>query len=165
MMQSITGAGLIFFTSFAAFAQPAFDVASVKPAPPPTDHNLRVQMGGDAGRVNYSNVTLMNVLAKAYGVKEHQITGPDWLKTERYDIVATVPSGTRSCSAASFRLFPSRSQRTRTARCLSGKRLISLSSKGRRSAQTSSGVSLRGMTFASFARRLAANRFASNAVR
>jgi uncharacterized protein (TIGR03435 family) len=94
MMQSLTGAGLIFFASLAAFAQPAFEVASVKPAPPPTDHNLRVQMGGDAGRVNYSNVTLMNVMTKAYGVKEHQITGPDWLKTERYDIVATVPSGT-----------------------------------------------------------------------
>ena len=94
MMQAIAGAGLIFFTSFAAFAQPAFDVASVKPAPPPTDHNIRVQMGGDAGRVNYSNVTLMNVMTRAYGVKEHQITGPDWLKTERYDIVATVPAGT-----------------------------------------------------------------------
>jgi uncharacterized protein (TIGR03435 family) len=54
---------------------------------------MRVQMGGDAGRVNYSNVTLMNVMTRAYSVKEHQITGPDWLRTERYDIVATVPPG------------------------------------------------------------------------
>jgi uncharacterized protein (TIGR03435 family) len=100
MMQAITAAGLMFVTSFAAFAQtsaappPAFEVASVKPAPPPSDNRLRVQMGGDAGRVNYSNVTLMNVMTRAYSVKEHQITGPDWLRTERYDIVATVPPGT-----------------------------------------------------------------------
>jgi uncharacterized protein (TIGR03435 family) len=99
MMQARTGAGFILFTAFAAFAQqtaatpPAFEVASVKPAPPATDNRMRVGMGGDAGRVNFSNVTLINVMARAYNVKDHQITGPDWLKTQRYDIVATLPSG------------------------------------------------------------------------
>jgi uncharacterized protein (TIGR03435 family) len=99
MMQSMTAAGIVFFASFAAFAQqpgataPAFEAASVKSAPPPTDNRMRVGMNGDAGRVNFSNVTLMNVMARAYNVKEHQITGPDWLKSERYDIVATLPPG------------------------------------------------------------------------
>jgi uncharacterized protein (TIGR03435 family) len=99
MMQAITGAGLILFTSFAAFAQqpaaplPAFEVASVKPAPPPTDNRMRVGMTGDAGRVNFSNVTLIDVMTRAYSVKAHQISGPDWLKSERYDIVATLPPG------------------------------------------------------------------------
>src|SRR5207249_1401007 len=48
---------------------------------------------GDAGRINYSNITLKNVMARAYGVKPHQITGPDWLDSARYDIVAKVPAG------------------------------------------------------------------------
>ncbi len=99
MIQAITSAGLIFFTSFAAFAQqpaatrPAFEVASVKPAPPPTDNRMRVGMSGDAGRVNFSNVTLINIMTRAYNVKDKQILGPDWLKSERYDIVATLPAG------------------------------------------------------------------------
>jgi uncharacterized protein (TIGR03435 family) len=99
MMQGITGAGLIFFTSLAAFAQqpaatrPAFEVASVKPAPPPSDNRMRVGMSGDAGRVNFSNVTLINMMTRAYNVKDKQISGPDWLKSERYDVVATLPTG------------------------------------------------------------------------
>ncbi len=99
MMQAIATAGLMLYTSFAAFAQqtaatpPAFEVASVKAAPPPTDNRMRVGMSGDAGRVNFSNVTLINVMTQAYSVKDKQITGPDWLKSERYDIVATLPHG------------------------------------------------------------------------
>jgi len=86
-MQGITGAGLIFFTSFGVFAQqpgaqrPAFEVASVKPAPPPSDNRMRVGMSGDAGRVNFSNVTLINIMTRAYNVKDKQISGPDWLKS------------------------------------------------------------------------------------
>jgi uncharacterized protein (TIGR03435 family) len=94
MIRAITGAGLIVFTQFAAFSQPAFEVASVKPAPPPTGNNLRVGMGGDAGRVTFSNVTLRNVMTRAYSVKDSQITGPDWLSSERYDIVAKLPPDT-----------------------------------------------------------------------
>jgi uncharacterized protein (TIGR03435 family) len=94
MSQTITLAGLIFFTSFATLAQqPAFEVASVKPAPPPTDNRMRVGMSGDAGRVNFSNVTLINIMARAYSVKDKQISGPDWLKSERYDIAAKLPAG------------------------------------------------------------------------
>lgn len=77
-----------------ASAPPAFEVASVKPAPPPTGPGMRIQMGGDAGRINYSNVTLKMLLAKAYNVKEHQISGPDWINSERYDVVAKIPDDT-----------------------------------------------------------------------
>src|SRR5213083_998525 len=97
-MRAILCAGLMLCVSFGLFGQSAaapssFDVVSVKPAPPPTGNNLRVAMGGDAGRVNLSNVTLKNVMTRAYGVKPHQISGPDWLDSARYDIVATIPAG------------------------------------------------------------------------
>ena len=98
MMRTTSCAGLVVCASFGLFGQspapkPAFDVVSVKPAPPPTGNNLRVSIGGDAGRVNFSNVTLKNVMTRAYGVKPHQISGPDWLDSERYDIVATITAG------------------------------------------------------------------------
>src|SRR5207249_11631463 len=75
----------------AAAAASAFAVASVKSAPPASGNNLRVMMGDAAGGVNFSNVTLRNVMTRAYSVKDGQINGPDWLGSERYDIVAKLP--------------------------------------------------------------------------
>jgi len=91
----ITGISLCALLTSAAFAQanaPAFEVASVKQAAPQTDGRIMVRMGGDPGRVDYANVALKAVLARAYNVKQHQITGPSWLD-DRYDITAKVPEG------------------------------------------------------------------------
>jgi uncharacterized protein (TIGR03435 family) len=55
---------------------------------------FKVQMGGDPGMVDYRNVSLKSVIARAYEVKENQVSGPDWLDTERFDIVAKVPPNT-----------------------------------------------------------------------
>jgi uncharacterized protein (TIGR03435 family) len=38
-------------------------------------------------------MTLKNLIMTAYAVKPYQINGPDWLDSERYDIVAKVPTG------------------------------------------------------------------------
>ena len=89
-------AGLALFTVGAAFGQtpaapPAFEVASVKPAPPPTPGMIKVQMGGDPGMIDYKNVSLKTVIARAYQMKEFQISGPDWIETARFDILAKVP--------------------------------------------------------------------------
>ena len=103
MLRAIMGAGLVVFTSCAAFAQtaensPAFEVASVKPAAPITGNRIMVGMRGgpgtpDPGQITYNNVTVKNVLTNAYGVKGFQISGPGWLDSERYDIVAKLPRG------------------------------------------------------------------------
>src|ERR1039458_3260825 len=66
-------AGLALLTAGAVFGQtpaapPAFEVASVKPAPPPTPGMIKVQMGGDPGMVDYRNVSLRTVIARAYGM-------------------------------------------------------------------------------------------------
>lgn len=104
MHRAILGASLFFFSTCAAFGQsvgsPAFDVASVKPAEPPAQMGMmRVRMSGgpgtpDPGQLTYTNVTLKNVLMNAYGVKGYQISGPKWLESERFDIVAKIPTGT-----------------------------------------------------------------------
>jgi uncharacterized protein (TIGR03435 family) len=103
MRRAIIGAGLVIFTSWAAFAQtaensPAFEVASVKPAAPITGNRIMVMMRGgpgspDPGQITYTNVTLKSVLMQAYGVKGFQISGPNWLDSERFDIVAKLPRG------------------------------------------------------------------------
>ena len=103
MLRAIMGAGLVVFASCAALAQtaensPTFEVASVKPAAPITGNRIMVGMRGgpgsnDPGQITYNNVTLKDVLTNAYGVKRFQISGPGWLDSERYDIVAKVPRG------------------------------------------------------------------------
>jgi uncharacterized protein (TIGR03435 family) len=103
MLRTIMSAGLVAVTSCAAFAQtaensPTFEVASVKPAAPIIGNRIMVMMRGgpgsnDPGQITYSNVTLYNVLMNAYGVKSFQISGPGWLDSERYDIVAKVRRG------------------------------------------------------------------------
>ena len=72
-------AGLALLTAGAGFGQtpaapPAFEVASVKPAPPPADPGeLRVQIGGDPGMIDYENVSLKMMIARAYEMEEFQI--------------------------------------------------------------------------------------------
>src|SRR5579859_7449858 len=94
-MRTFARAGWIVFTALAAFGQPAapsFEVASVKPAAPKGE-GIRIQMGADNGRINYSFVTLKNILARAYSLTEPQIVGPEWLGSDRYNIVAKIPDG------------------------------------------------------------------------
>ncbi|MBV8844352.1 MAG: TIGR03435 family protein [Bryobacterales bacterium] len=45
----------------------------------------------DPTLVVYTNLRLKDLLLTAYGLKDYQVAGPDWLDTERYDIVAKVP--------------------------------------------------------------------------
>jgi len=80
-----------------------FDVASVKPATPPTpDGRGRIMMDGpsggpgtkDPGRIHYPNMSLKLLLMNAYGVKTFQVVGPPWLDTERFDLNATMPPET-----------------------------------------------------------------------
>ena len=51
-------------------------------------------MGGDPGMVDYKNVSLKALIARAWEMKEYQVSGPDWLDTERFDIVAKTPPNT-----------------------------------------------------------------------
>jgi len=77
-----------------------FEVASVKRSPPP-DPSGRVFFGpprggpgtSDPGQITWTNATLKNIVMTAYDVQNYQVTAPDWMSNERYDIVAKVPAG------------------------------------------------------------------------
>jgi uncharacterized protein (TIGR03435 family) len=84
--------------AFGAFAQTGhvFEVAVVKPTGPATSWTTHVGIEGgpgthDPGRISYAHLTLRTLLWSAYDVTDYQISGPAWLGSERYDIVATVP--------------------------------------------------------------------------
>ena len=78
----------------------AFEVASVRRTPP-LEPNARVFFGPPLGgpgtsspeQITWTNAALRNILMTAYDVQTFLITAPDWLATERYDIVAKVPAG------------------------------------------------------------------------
>jgi uncharacterized protein (TIGR03435 family) len=91
---------LTAFASFAVFGQapaaaPQFEVASVKPSVESANPMENVSRGLhiDGAMVRYGGMPLRWYLRYAYKVKEHQITGPDWLNSERFDIVAKLPAG------------------------------------------------------------------------
>ena len=105
-MKSIFGkiAICLALTSIAAFAQkPAFEVATIKPAAPmdPAKMMAAMQSGGkmpiganvDSKRAEYTFMDLKGLIALAYSVKPYQISGPEWLGTERFDIIAKLPDG------------------------------------------------------------------------
>jgi uncharacterized protein (TIGR03435 family) len=45
-------------------------------------------------RVRLENWTLLDLIAAAYSVRATQVSGPDWLSGQGFDIEATVPDGT-----------------------------------------------------------------------
>jgi len=78
--------------AFAAFQSASFDVASIKPADPPSPGTSR-RNTASLGRIDYQSTTLRRCIAYAYGVKEYQIDGPAWLAGDRWQIQAKAPEG------------------------------------------------------------------------
>jgi uncharacterized protein (TIGR03435 family) len=73
-------------------AAPAFEVASVKrnntSEPGRQGALFRENINTTEGSVTLRNVTLKSCIKWAYGLQDPQISGPDWIAVERYDIVA-----------------------------------------------------------------------------
>jgi uncharacterized protein (TIGR03435 family) len=107
---SLTVAGL-FLAAVGALAQTApqtaaklaFEVASVKPAAPIDMMKMaqdmqngqapKVGMHVNPGRVEFIYVDLKTLVSIAYKLKPYQVSGPDWMGTQRFDIMATFPTG------------------------------------------------------------------------
>jgi len=94
------GAGLVL--AGAALGQtPAFEVASVKPAAPldrsqMLSGQMHVGMKVDAARVDIGSMSVAELIRIAYRVKAYQVSGPDWMASERFDVLAKLPEGASS---------------------------------------------------------------------
>jgi len=73
---------------------PAFDAASVKRSPPQPQGKGGSSMRADPGRLTGTNVPLKRYLIAAWGLKDYQLSAPDWMNDERFDLTATMPAGT-----------------------------------------------------------------------
>ena len=95
-------AGLLLAAG-AAFGQPpsaapAFDVASIKPSGEMDPAKMmsgqaRIGMKVDGARVDIGFTSLSALIGIAYRVKAYQISGPDWMSSQRFDIMAKIPQG------------------------------------------------------------------------
>lgn len=71
----------------------SFDAVSIKPNTDRISNALPISRGN--GNYSASNVAVRSLVAIAYGVRGFQIEGgPNWLTSERFDIVARGPEGT-----------------------------------------------------------------------
>jgi uncharacterized protein (TIGR03435 family) len=98
-------------------AQPAaatleFDVASVRPSAPLDVQKLAADMQAgkmpnfgmhlDGLRAEYNYMSLKELVVAAYKVKPYEVSCPDWMATEHYDIVARLPEGSTKEDAAAM---------------------------------------------------------------
>ena len=79
----------------------SFEVASVKTAGEPARDLMfcigpctfgeRLNVVGS--RVDIRFMSLYNLVVTAYRIKPHQLSGPDWMRSQRFDIAAKIPDG------------------------------------------------------------------------
>lgn len=87
---------LAIVCAFAAAGQ-TFDAASIHADNSGKRGGSIVGGGGGAGRLTFDNISLRNCITFAYGIpdgREYELSGPDWLADEMFDIVATFRPGT-----------------------------------------------------------------------
>ena len=65
-----------------------FEVAAVKPNKSLSGSS---SVNTDKGRLTATNASLRSLIVMAYGMKDYQVEGPDWLSSERFDIAAKFP--------------------------------------------------------------------------
>ena len=96
MFRRIPVCGLAILACWAtAMAQgsagPTFVVASIKPAKPMEPGRMMMGMNGgpgtsSPGQITVTNMNLRDLMANAFSVKSYQISGPDWIDSQRFDI-------------------------------------------------------------------------------
>src|SRR5579862_5034964 len=76
-----------------------FEVASVKPSPPPAaGRSTNYHMNGgpgtpDPNRFACENFDLASLITLAYDIPSYRLSAPSWIRDAKFNIVANVPSG------------------------------------------------------------------------
>jgi len=89
---------IVFAASFVAVTAQlpqsgrSFEVASIRPGASATAEMIAIRMNVDRSMIHYVNVSVRDLIRVAYGVKEFQVNGPEWMRN-RFDIEAKYPDG------------------------------------------------------------------------
>jgi uncharacterized protein (TIGR03435 family) len=88
---------ILAFVTFTGFGQtappPQFEVASIRPSAPTSLGQVGLGLHIDGSQVSIRQFALKDEIAIAFKLKQYQVSGPDWLATEKFDIVAKLPDG------------------------------------------------------------------------
>ncbi len=80
----------------------AFEVAAIRAAELPSPQGfrggggppqLRVGMLLDAGRLDWGLASLSDMIQYAFRIKNYQVSGPDWMRSSRWNVLARLPEG------------------------------------------------------------------------
>ena len=99
-MKLTRGAFFTLVAAAAAFGQDQppraeFEVASVKKSATPEPGQFNIGVHIDGAMVSCTYLSLKSYISMAYQVPDTRINGPDWLDSEKFDIVAKLPTGGR----------------------------------------------------------------------
>ncbi len=87
----------VLLSAAALFAQnparPAFEVASIRPAGDAPPQGVAVGVHIDGSQFRSTFLTLKDYVGLAYRLKLYQISGPDWIGTDRFNVAASIPDG------------------------------------------------------------------------
>src|SRR5262245_60310956 len=72
--------------------RPEFEVASIRPSGEQTSQ-VTVGLHVSGSQVRIGNMTLKDYVGIAYRVRSAQVSGPEWIGQERFDVAAKVPDG------------------------------------------------------------------------
>jgi uncharacterized protein (TIGR03435 family) len=95
ILSAILGvAGSAALLAQTAPARPGFEVASIKPSAALAGAQVHAGVQVDGAQVHCTFLSVRDYIRIAYKVKDyHQVAGPDWMASDRYDIHAKLPSG------------------------------------------------------------------------
>src|SRR5262245_9195706 len=84
---------VFLIVAFGQNTRPVFEVASIRPSV--NAQRQAVSAGGrtDGSQFRIAGLTVRDYISMGYAVKLNQISGPDWITTDRFDIAATLPEG------------------------------------------------------------------------
>jgi uncharacterized protein (TIGR03435 family) len=93
MLLALATANCILLAALSGLGQTetpvAFEVASVKPNASGSGSS---RTSGTTGRLTVTNRSLKELIEMAYSVQDFQISGPEWLGSVKFDIVAKIPA-------------------------------------------------------------------------
>jgi uncharacterized protein (TIGR03435 family) len=100
MAPAVAGAQLAAATT--GSGSKTFEVASVRKSPQPDMQTMMMGLSQgrrpdslrvDGSRATYTYMSLKQLIAYGYKLRVYEVTGPDWLRTDRFDIAAKLPDG------------------------------------------------------------------------